>query len=154
MPTITGKTLPQYVAEMRDEDVSALGRRRIVDAFTDVTACAFAGAQEPLAQPLLDVFPSSGAAAAATPSPVLGRPLYATPPDAALFNGAFAHALDYDDISHPAYSHPSVALVPALYAACAYRPVTGRALVTAYATGLQVFGRLGRALNLTHAESG
>jgi len=154
MSTSTGKTLPQYVATMRDADVSPLGRKRIVDAFTDVTACAFAGALEPLAAPLLDVFNAGAKASDLTPSGLLGRPLYASPQDAALFNGAFAHALDYDDISHPAYSHPSVALVPALYAACAYRPVTGKALVTAYATGLQVFGRLGRALNLTHAESG
>ncbi len=148
------KSLPDLIITLRDDDISAQGRRRIVDALTDCTACALAGAREEVAGPLLKVFPTFAHPTPAAHDVVLGLPLYAAPVEAAILNGAFAHALDYDDISHPAYSHPSVALLPTLYALAGPTQATGRELVSAYAVGLQAFGKLGRALNLTHTESG
>jgi len=146
--------LARFVLELKHQHVSPQGRRRIVDALTDVTACALAGAREPVAVPLLKVFGTSTRASGNMQVSVLGLPLFASESDAATLNGAFGHVLDYDDISHPAYTHPSVSLMPTLFALAASSGASGRELVTAYAAGLQVIGKLGRALNLTHIETG
>ena len=68
---------------------------------------------------------------------ILGSGFRASAPSAALANGSFAHADDYDDTG--AYGHPSCVLVPALLAAAELRgAVSGREFVTAFAVGFEV----------------
>ena len=148
-----GPGLGQFVTSLTDRHADATARQHVVDAITDCIGCALAARNEDLLAPLLTVYASSDQPSAAHPVPLLGTGRYAAPADSAVINGALAHALDYDDISHPAYSHPSVGLVPALLA-CATPATRGSDLVTAYIAGLQVYGQLGRALNLTHYEQG
>jgi len=83
-------------------------------------------------------------------APLLGTAKFSTAADAALYNGACAHALDYDDTNHPAYAHPSAAIVPALLAAGALVDASGEEVVTAYVLGFEVMGKLGCALNTAH----
>jgi 2-methylcitrate dehydratase PrpD len=144
-------SLDEFALALRHDDVPAHGRRLAVDAITDCVACMLAGYGTSLAKPLLAVVGGPGAAGAAT---LIGAKRTASLHDAALYHGALGHALDYDDISHPAYSHPSTVLVPALLAGAAAAKPSGRDLVTAYVVGLEVFGRLGRALNLQHYKNG
>jgi len=131
-----------------------LARKRAVDAITDCFACMLAGAREPLAEPLLRVIGTWREPGGAPAVPLVGRAQYAAPADAALFNGAIAHALDYDDTNHPAYAHPSAVIVPVLLAMAPLAPATGRELVDAYIVGLEVFGKFGRALNTAHYKRG
>ncbi|HEY6492723.1 MAG TPA: MmgE/PrpD family protein [Trebonia sp.] len=71
-----------------------------------------------------------------------------TAPDAALLNGLAAHALDYDDVAHPIYGHPSVALIPALLAVAEDRGSSGRELLDAYIVGFEVICALAAGLNI------
>jgi len=135
-------------------DFPALARSRALDAIADCTACMIAGADEPLAAPLLAVV-----AAADQPDPrfdalIVGQQRFATPAEAALVNGTLAHALDYDDTNHPAYAHPSAVLVPALLALAPHTQATGAALIDAYIVGFEIFGKLGRAMNTQHYKRG
>jgi 2-methylcitrate dehydratase PrpD len=144
-------SLEEFAVALRDEDVPDKGRKLAVDAITDCVACMLAGNGSELAAPLRAVI---GAPDHASGTALIGTRARTAVHDAALYHGALAHALDYDDISHPAYSHPSTVLVPALLAAATVAQASGRDFVTAYIVGLEVFGRLGRALNLQHYKNG
>lgn len=128
-----------------------LARQRAVDAITDCVGCMLAGAGEPLAGSLSRALRAAGSSGSAV---LAGQGAGTSPIDAALFNGALAHALDYDDTNHPAYAHPSAVLVPALLAAAALDDFSGQAFVTAYVIGFEVFGKLGRAMNTAHYRRG
>ncbi|HSV83108.1 MAG TPA: MmgE/PrpD family protein [Ramlibacter sp.] len=131
-----------------------LARQRARDAIADCIGCTLAGSREPLAAPLLSVLPSLGEASPEAPSVLVGTGRFAAPADAALVNGTLAHALDFDDTNHPAYAHPSAVLVPAMLALAPLVQATGSALVDAYIVGFELFGKLGRALNIQHYERG
>lgn len=144
--------LAEFVVGWEADPLPQLAVRRAADAITDCVGCALAGSKEPIAAILRRVLPISrendGTA------PLLGSSDRATPSDAALYNGTLAHALDFDDIAHPAYAHPSAVLVPAIISFADIGNVSGREAVVAYIIGLEVFGKLGRALNTAHYRSG
>lgn len=66
---------------------------------------------------------------------------------AALANGTAAHALDYDDTNQVMMAHPSIQLLPALFALGEYRQKKGEDLMLAYVIGFEFGARLGRTLN-------
>jgi 2-methylcitrate dehydratase PrpD len=142
--------LADFCVGLSADDVPERARKLAVDAITDCAGCAIAGAEQPLAASVLQTIYT----APACPAVLIGAVGRAPAPDAALYNGAVSHALDYDDISHPAYSHPSAVLLPALLSCASEANVTGRDVVTAYVMGIEVFGKLGRVLNLTHYKNG
>ncbi len=148
---MTYATLDEFALSLKDDDVPARGRRLAIDAITDCVACILAGFNTALANPLLAVVGGPGEKGGAA---LIGAKRTASLHDAALYHGSLGHALDYDDGSHPAYSHPSTVLVPALLAAASEAKPSGREFVTAYVVGLEVLGRLGRALNLQHYKNG
>lgn len=135
-------------------DFPELARSRAVDAMVDCIGCMLAGSREPLATALLAALPSFDAPCPQAPALLLGTSRYATVSDSALFNGTIAHALDYDDTNHPAYAHPSAAIVPALLALAPQAKATGADMVGAYIAGFEIFGKLGRALNTQHYARG
>lgn len=139
--------IADFIADLSFLDLPGRAVEVATDAITDALGVGLAGSQEPLAVPLLATQPCSPNGPGA---PLLGTTLRASAADAALYNGAVIHALDYDDLSHPAYAHPSAHLVPVLLSLGVTDGVDGRHIVTAYVAGLEVEGRLGRALNMPH----
>ena len=151
--TRTSGDLAAHASTVADRDIPARARKLAADAITDCVACGIAGSRTELAAHLLRVIasiPGNAETGALLWSTQRRASLY----EAALYNGAIAHALDYDDISHPAYSHPSAVLVPAIFAVAEGSRASGAEIVTAYVIGLEIFGRLGRALNLQHYKNG
>jgi 2-methylcitrate dehydratase PrpD len=74
---------------------------------------------------------------------------------AALANGAQAHALDYEDAFDAAPVHPNASLVPALLAlADADAGIDGRALLTALAVGCEMTCRLALSLRQPLEQGG
>ena len=151
MDTLARK-LAAFAVNAAHDDFPARARHLAVDAVTDCVGCMLAGAREPLAAMILKVVPAARSGGAG--SLLVGTALDAAPADAALYNGAIAHALDYDDTNHPAYAHPSAVIVPALFAVARMAQSSGRDMVSAYILGLEVFGKLGRALNTAHYKRG
>ncbi|MES2258074.1 MAG: MmgE/PrpD family protein [Pseudomonadota bacterium] len=74
--------------------------------------------------------------------------------DAAMFNGTAAHAADYDDMARNMGGHPSVTLVPVLFALGEARGASGRQLLEAYIVGFEAACRLGRVVHPHHYEKG
>ncbi|MEI7782765.1 MAG: MmgE/PrpD family protein [Betaproteobacteria bacterium] len=132
----------------------ALARQRALDAMIDCLACMYAGSREPLAAPLLKVLPTADGESQRYPALFIGTGRYGSAADAALYNGAVAHALDYDDTNHPAYAHPSAVLLPALLAAARMAGASGSELIDGYIAGFEIFGKLGRAMNTQHYKRG
>ncbi|GAA0715618.1 MmgE/PrpD family protein [Dactylosporangium roseum] len=64
---------------------------------------------------------------------------------AALVNGAFAHALDFDVTHLPSVLHPSASVVPAALAAAESVRARGTDVVAAVAAGIEICNRLGMA---------
>ncbi|GAA4326679.1 MmgE/PrpD family protein [Pigmentiphaga soli] len=88
------------------------------------------------------------------PCSVWGTSVLTTARNAALANGAMAHALDFDDNNRAMYGHPSVPVLPAVFALADEAGAAGADIVLAYIAGVEVECRLGRALTFEHSSRG
>ncbi len=120
------------------------------NAVIDTIACLIAGAHDAASIAARDAVAGWGEGAAT----VVGTQQRRAAPWAALANGTAANALDYDDYDVPAASHPSAAILPALFALGEERGLSGRALLDAYIVGLEVQMRIGEAINMSHFHKG
>lgn len=117
-------------------------------AIADTFACILAGAASELRAPLLayaDEQPGGKCR-------VLGTAGFASAQMAALLNGSFAAALDYDDLMTPL--HPSAVVIAALCSAVAGAKLQGRRFVEAYLLGIEVGAKITRALGHGHSKRG
>jgi 2-methylcitrate dehydratase PrpD len=117
----------------------ALYRSKI--AVMDCVGVALAGSQEPVGKIMHEYargLPPGGEAT------IWGTTHKVSAPEAALVNGTMSHALDYDDMNRPMLGHPSIVLVPALFAVGEKMKLPGRKLLEAYILGLEVMAKLGK----------
>jgi 2-methylcitrate dehydratase PrpD len=130
---------------------SPLARRRAIDAIADTIGCIVAGVDDFSTRAMRRAVGAQISASGESPVIGGGRAPAAI---AALANGTAAHALDYDDNFHPAISHASAVLVPALLAAASSMNINGRALVDAYLVGLEAQAAIGIGVNPSHYTVG
>jgi 2-methylcitrate dehydratase PrpD len=76
---------------------------------------------------------------------VIGTGYSTSVSSAAFINGTLAHALDIDDTAAGTIAHPSASIVPALFALAEKYRLSGKAFLTAYILGLEVFYRISLA---------
>jgi 2-methylcitrate dehydratase PrpD len=115
----------------------------------DTVGVTLAGAQEPCAALLADAIgPAPGSAV------VFGTGRTTAALDAALINGTAAHALDFDDCNNTLGGHPSVPVLPALFALADEIGASGRDFVTAYVAGFEVETKLALSVHFTHYTKG
>jgi 2-methylcitrate dehydratase PrpD len=93
------------------------------------------------------------------PSLLFGTDDRMAPLDAALANGTASHALDFDDMANHLGGHPSVPILPALFALADAEPVAGhtidgRAFIAAYVAGFETECKIGRGVNFHHYTKG
>ena len=119
-------------------------------ALTDTVGCMLAGAGSGLTHKLWAAIGDWGDGACS----LAGRTESLSAPWAALYNGACAHALDFDDNFDPAKAHASAVLVPALLAVAELEDRSVADLIDAYIVGLQIMGRVGQAVNPFHRNRG
>ncbi|QCA03925.1 MmgE/PrpD family protein [Pantoea vagans] len=72
----------------------------------------------------------------------------------ALLLGYAGHALDYDDFHADFRGHPSVVILPALFAWQRVQPGSLEQFLDAYVTGVEMAGRLGLAVSQQHYALG
>jgi 2-methylcitrate dehydratase PrpD len=120
-------------------------------ALTDTFAVILAGSASEVSEPLRRYMEASRAAGTV---PVLGTGLSASPEVAALVNGTFGHALDYDDVLSMMPAHPSAVIVPALLASLDERGASGRDFIEAYAIGVEVGAKIGLGITVGHYHRG
>jgi len=132
-------------------------RQLATDAIVDAIGCIGLGAREPLERPLrAGLFgPISAKAMTAALTDAASEDTTAERRDSlSLYLGTLAHAADFDDISHPAYCHPTAVLLPPLLIRGAVLGASGAEFIAAYIAGIEVLGQLGRRLNLDHYHRG
>jgi 2-methylcitrate dehydratase PrpD len=130
---------------------SPLARRRAMDAIADTIGCMVAGVDDVSTQAVRRAVATQISASGESAVIGGGRAPAAI---AAMVNGTAAHALDYDDNFHPAITHASAVLVPALLAAAWPMRIGGRALIDAYLVGLEAQAAVGIGVNPSHYTIG
>jgi 2-methylcitrate dehydratase PrpD len=119
----------------------------------DTFAAILSGAGSEVAPRVLAYLDTLGAAGAV---PVLGTPRTTSPEAAALVNGTFGAALDFDDVLSQMPGHPSAVVIPALVSAFAWldAPVEGRRFLDAYVIGVEVGAKIAVGIGLGHYKRG
>ncbi len=141
------RTLDRTRTEDIPDDVLRTGKACLLD-----TLCvALAGCQEPLVDILDSVVSEFGRPEGAT---LIGRGRKAGAPDAALVNGAAAHALDFDDMHIASASHPSVPAISAALAVAEHVHASGAELLRAIVLGIETTVRIGESVNPAHYQRG
>jgi 2-methylcitrate dehydratase PrpD len=143
--------LAEFVINTKASDVPQEVLDGARDAFIDTIGCGLAGTLEEPGEIMVRFLREQGGNAQAT---VWGAGLATTATDAAFANGLFSHALDFDDTHANLRGHPSTTLVPAIVATGEYVHASGHDALAAFAVGLDVAGKLGRALGDGHYMRG
>src|SRR5947208_4772824 len=136
------KTLGEWAACLRAEDMPAAVRDNAALRVLDTIGCALAGAREEHAPSVLALVSRWGGPGLST---IWGTTLTAAPPQAALANGALAHGLDFDDTHADSVCHASAVLVPTVLALAESERLDGRDALTALVAGYEAMIRIGMA---------
>lgn len=139
---IAGTTLQSFPVESIDKAKKALA---------DTFAVIVAGAGSEVAEPLKEYL---AAVHAPGEVPILGTRMSAAPETAALVNGTYGHALDYDDVLSIMPAHPSAVIVAALLSSINNKRVDGRTFIEAYLTGIEIGGNIGIGMTNGHYQRG
>jgi 2-methylcitrate dehydratase PrpD len=115
----------------------------------DTIGIAVAGTDEPAARLLTQV-----AVHSTGPATLWGTMRRVSALDAALANGTAVHALDFDASSGVFAGHPSIHLVPSLFAVAEERDASGRDFIAAYVAGFEAQLRLARLVHPGHVRRG
>ena len=116
-------------------------------ALQDTLGVALAGSTEPAVLAALDYARESSGGRGAR---IWGHDVSCAPADAALVNAIATHALDFDDTLATLRGHPSAPVLAAALATAAHNRISGSDLLTAYALGIEVSGKLGQLLGNGH----
>lgn len=115
----------------------------------DTVGVTIAGALEDATRIVLGV---SGSASG--PSLVFGHARRIGALDAALVNGTASHALDFDDCNNTLGGHPSVPILPALFALADETGATGKDFIAAYVAGFETECKLSMVVNFHQYTKG
>ena len=115
----------------------------------DTTGVTLAGSSEPCAEILANVLMGS-----IGDSIVFGKPQTHSALDAAFINGTASHALDFDDCNKTMGGHPSVPILPALFALADEVKVSGKDFISAYVAGFEVETKIAMMVNFHHYTKG
>ncbi len=117
----------------------------------DIVGCIVAGAPTETASKVRALALAQGTGRGAS---IYGTREIASPAFAALSNGVAGHVLDYDDMNSTTLTHPSVVLVPAIFALAEMLGKTGSEALSAYVLGFEVSGHMGRTMVPQHYNQG
>ena len=145
------KYVVDYVVSSRLEAVPTKALVVAKGAIQDCVGVALAGSRQAAGAIPAEWARRSAGAGGAT---VWGQDFKTSAHDAALVNGTAAHALDYDDVTWGLIGHPSVSLVPAVFAVGETIGASGRDALHAYVVGFEVMAKLGRTTQPRHSLDG
>src|SRR5919106_16314 len=130
--------IARFIVDTGYEDIPHDAVEKAKRTALDCLGAALAGVVEPVSQAITAYITKLGGPSQAS---VFGAGLKVSVPDAALANGAVAHALDYDDCGVK-IGHPSVLVLPAVLSLGEHLSASGQDILTAYIVGLEVEGKL------------
>jgi 2-methylcitrate dehydratase PrpD len=149
----------QFVLQTKYESIPAevieLGKKSILDGF----GLALAGSRAesgPISRKYIEQCGGNGKAT------VIGTVMKTSPRFAALLNGISIHADDFDDTQLAAAKdrvygllmHPTVPVLPAIFALAEQQPVSGKEWLLAYQIGVEVSCKIAEAISPRHYQDG
>jgi 2-methylcitrate dehydratase PrpD len=144
-------TIADFIVNTSAADFPAGSDGKAIKVIADTFAVILAGVGSEVAEPLQRYLKSAGESGAA---PILGTGHTASPETAALINGTYGHALDYDDVLSMMPAHPSAVILSTLLAGMNGTPVTGKRFIEAYIIGVEVGGKIGLGMTNEHYQRG
>jgi 2-methylcitrate dehydratase PrpD len=138
------KTLAKWICDLRYDSLPREVLPWTKAAVTDYFAVALAGCRAKGLQLVRRHVWSQYAKGDAT---IIGDTDRMSAEAAALYNGTMAHWEEYDDATFGMAGHPSVVVMPALFAACEMEEVSGQQFVTAFVAAVEVCAKVGRLIN-------
>ncbi len=145
------ESVARFIADARLGDMPAGAIDKAKKVIADTYAVIVAGAGSEVAAPLLRYIETAGEAGNC---PVLGTGITTSREAAALVNGTFGHALDFDDVLSMMPAHPSAVILSAILSWASGTRLTGRALIESYNVGIEVGARIGQAITVGHYNRG
>jgi len=134
--------LAQRITAVRYEDLPSDAVRWAKVGILDTVGVTLAGHSDPSAQIVAHAL-----AAASGPALVFGGDRRVGALDAALINGTASHALDFDDCNNTFGGHPSVPILPALFALAEQTGASGREFIAAYVAGFETETKISLGVN-------
>jgi len=144
-------TLAQFLTSTQPESAPNGAFESAQRTLIDTLGVALAGLDDPTAAHVDQWLTTIGGTPTCT---VWGRTKGASVAEAAFANGVRAHALDFDDSLPSLNGHPSSVLWPAVLATGEFVGASGLDVLWAYILGLEVAGKLGRAVGNGHYTKG
>ena len=138
------KTLSKWISELRYESVPEAAVPWVKAAVLDYFAVALAGCKAEGLAILRKYVASQYAKGDAT---IIGEQERMSGEAAAFYNGTMAHWEEYDDATFGMAGHPSVVIMPALFAAAETHGADGKRFVAAYVAGFETCAKVGRLIN-------
>jgi len=162
LPAAPGLTkyVSEFIVNARYEDIPApvleLGRKSILDGF-GLALAGSASEMGPLIRKYVEAQGFSGGKAS-----IIGSRIKAPSRFAALANGVFIHADDYDDTQlsvaadrvYGLLTHPTVPVLPAVFALAEVSGYTGKEITLAYHVGVEVECKIAEAISPRHYGDG
>ena len=143
--------IARFIVETDARALPAAVMAGACNALMDTVGVGLIGSREPVSTNSQQLVTEIGAKPRAT---LWGTPLRSSLFEAAYANGICAHALDFDD-SHPSVrGHASAPTIATVLAIGESIGAPGAAVLAAYAVGLEVAGKLGRAMGPGHYMRG
>lgn len=127
----------RFVAGLRFDMLPAEAIKTVRLGFTDCIACMITGWSQPVTRTA-----ARGLGIAHDGANIPISSLQAAAPERALVYGVASHAIDYDDTGLA--GHPSAILVPTILAEAAETGADGRAMMTAYVAGYEIWAEMTR----------
>jgi len=144
--------LATFVYELKFDRIPEEALLWAKDAILDCTGVALAGSQEEAGKIITNYVKEAGGRPEAS---IFAEDFKTSAANAALANGAMAHALDYDDYVLPNWTgHPTAPMLPAIFALGQRQRISGKEALQAYIVGFEVGGKIGAGLGRGHYELG
>ncbi|MEF8814204.1 MAG: MmgE/PrpD family protein [Halovenus sp.] len=143
-------TLAAFVAETESGDVPSEARTHAKQAIRDYVGVAVYGARHEVGDRIAGYVDRCHAGTGAS---VFARE-EASPAGAALANGTFGHAIDYDDTFESIVLHPTSPVFPAALAVGEATDADGDDVLTGYVVGCEAAFRVGHSTYPEHYENG
>ena len=134
--------LAQRINTLRYEDLPPEAVHWARVGILDTVGVTLAGSVDPAARIV-----ARALASGTGPSLVFGSRRRVGALDAALINGTASHALDFDDCNNTLGGHPSVPILPALFALADEHGASGRDFITAYVAGFETECKISLGVN-------
>lgn len=139
------RRLAEFAAGLTWEGVPAPVRERAKLLVLDALGVGLAANAYPFADAAVAGAVALGGGEASGPCSVIGRAVRLPVRDAALANGMLVHGLDFDDTHLASIVHPTAACLPCALTLGEALGRNGRALLAAYAAGMETAIRVGAA---------